>query len=35
MVGQRQTYTTKLLPGVELPMASLLELIDRWGDSTD
>jgi Uma2 family endonuclease len=33
-VGQRQTYTTKLLPGFELPLASLLELMDRWGDST-
>jgi Uma2 family endonuclease len=31
-VGQRQTYTTRLLPGFELPLASLLELMDRWGE---
>jgi Uma2 family endonuclease len=29
-VRERQTYTTPLLPGFELPLASLLALMDRW-----
>ena len=29
-VTERQIYTTPLLPGFELPLASLLALIDRW-----
>lgn len=29
-VTERQTYTTPLLPGFELPLGSLLALMDRW-----
>ena len=29
-VAEHQTYTTPLLPGFELPLASLLALMDRW-----
>jgi Uma2 family endonuclease len=29
-VTEQQTYTTPLLPGFELPLASLLTLMDRW-----
>ena len=29
-VTEQQTYTTPLLPGFELPLASLLALTDRW-----
>jgi hypothetical protein len=30
LVEEQQTYTTPLLPGFELPLASLLTLMDRW-----
>jgi Uma2 family endonuclease len=29
-ITEQQTYTTPLLPGFELPLASLLALMDRW-----
>lgn len=29
-IQEQQTYTTPLLPGFELPLASLLALMDRW-----
>ena len=29
-VAETQTYTTPQLPGFELPLGALLELIDRW-----
>ena len=29
-ITEQQTYTTPLLPGFELPLASLLALTDRW-----
>jgi Uma2 family endonuclease len=29
-IHEQQTYTTPLLPGFELPLASLLALMDRW-----
>lgn len=32
-VTAQQTYTTPLLPGFELPLASLLALIERWHES--
>ena len=32
VVLEQQTYTTPLLPGFELPLASLLALIDRWAN---
>jgi len=32
LVDEQQTYTTPLLPGFELPLASLLTLMDRWSD---
>lgn len=31
-IAEQQTYTTPLLPGFELPLASLLALTDRWSD---
>jgi Uma2 family endonuclease len=30
IVSEKQTYTTDLLPGFELPLAKLLALADRW-----
>jgi len=35
VVGATQTYRTKLLPGIKLPLARLLELADRWADEED
>jgi len=32
VLSAKQTYRTKLLPGFELPLASLLELANRWSD---
>ena len=29
-IGEQQTYSTSLLPGFELPLASLLHFTDRW-----
>ena len=32
VVTERQTYRTPRLPGFDLPLASLFELMDRWPD---
>ena len=32
-VTEEHTYTTPLLPEFKVPLASLLELMDRWGES--
>ena len=32
VVSERETYTTDLLPGFELPLARLLTIADRCGD---
>ncbi len=35
MVSEKQTYTTDLLPGFELPLAKLLALADRWPEEPE
>ena len=30
VVGEKETYRTKLLPGFELPLAKLLSVADWW-----
>jgi Uma2 family endonuclease len=33
IIRENQTYTTRLLPGFELPLAKLLGVADAWGES--
>ncbi len=35
VLRERQTYTTELLPGFELPLARLFELADRWPEESE
>ena len=35
VVTEKQTYTTPLLPGFELPLAKLLRVADRWAEVQD
>jgi Uma2 family endonuclease len=34
-ISPRQTYSTPLLPGFKLPLAAMLELMDRWNEKPE
>jgi Uma2 family endonuclease len=35
VITEKETYTTDLLPGFELPLAQLLAVADRWSEAAD